>query len=306
MKTLHPITSLVYFTALIGFAFVFMHPVSLGISLLGALSFILMLEKSRALRFMLTFLLPLFILAAAANLLFSRQGVTILAYLPSGNPLTLESTLFGIAQAAMLASVITWFRGFNLVMTSDKLVYLFGRAAPALALLLSMSLRFVPRFTRQMQAIAAAQRGIGKDVTQGNVLQRARHGLKILSITVTWALENAVETAGSMRARGYGLPGRTAFAIFRWTTRDTLVLAFVLSCAAVIISGAAFGGLQAIYFAEISLAWQPLSYALFAVQVVLIGVAVFSVAPRAFLYFCHAKARKSHARGVPAPSRGRS
>ncbi|MCL2530542.1 MAG: energy-coupling factor transporter transmembrane protein EcfT [Oscillospiraceae bacterium] len=269
MKTLHPITSLLYFTALIGFAFVFMHPVSLGISLAGALSFMSLLEKHKALRFMLTFLLPLFLFAAAANLLFSRQGVTILAYFPSGNPLTLESILFGIAQAAMLVAVIAWFRCFNAVMSSDKLVYLFGRAAPALVLLLSMSLRFVPRFTRQMQIIAAALRGIGKDVTQGNALQRAKHGLKILSITVTWALENAVETASSMRARGYGLPGRTAFSIFRWTQRDMLVLAFVLTCAAAIITGAALGGLRAIYFAEISLAWQPLTFVLFAAHTIL-------------------------------------
>jgi len=269
LKTLHPITSLLYFTALIGFAFVFMHPVSLGISLAGALSFMSLLEKHKALRFMLTFLLPLFLFAAAANLLFSRQGVTILAYFPSGNPLTLESILFGIAQAAMLVAVIAWFRCFNAVMSSDKLVYLFGRAAPALVLLLSMSLRFVPRFTRQMQIIAAALRGIGKDVTQGNALQRAKHGLKILSITVTWALENAVETASSMRARGYGLPGRTAFSIFRWTQRDMLVLAFVLTCAAAIITGAALGGLRAIYFAEISLAWQPLTFVLFAAHTIL-------------------------------------
>jgi len=290
MKTLHPIAALLYFTALIGFAFVFMHPVSLGISLAGALALMFRLEKGRALRFVLMFLLPLLIVTAIANPLFSHRGVTILAFFPNGNPLTLESILFGVAQATMLVSVVAWFRSFSAVMTSDKLVYLFGKAAPALALLLNMSLRFVPRFTRQMQSVAAAQRGVGCDITQGNVLQRARHGLKILSITVTWALENAVETSTSMRARGYGLPGRTAFAIFRWTRRDTLVLAFVLVCAGVIITGAAFDGLRFAYFPAIEGAWQPLTFALFGVHAglaaapLVLAAAPFALAARALLF----------------------
>lgn len=282
MKNLHPTAALLTFTALIGFALL-RHPVSLGISLASALGLMFALEKGRSLRFALTFLLPVFALTAIANPLFSHQGVTILAYFPGGNPLTLESILFGFAQAAMLVSVIAWFRCFNAVITSDKLVFLFGRAAPALALLLSMSLRFIPRFTRQMQAVAAAQRGIGKDITQGNVLQRAKHGLKILSITVTWAFENAVETANSMRARGYGLPGRTAFAIFRWTTRDTLVLVFVLACAGLMLIGMAFGGLQAIYFAQIELAWGWLSWGLFGIHATLTAVP-FALAARALLF----------------------
>jgi energy-coupling factor transport system permease protein len=46
----------------------------------------------------------------------------------------------------MLAAVISWFSCYNAVMTSDKFVYLFGRVIPALSLILSMTLRFVPKF----------------------------------------------------------------------------------------------------------------------------------------------------------------
>ena len=35
--------------------------------------------------------------------------------------------------------------------------------------------------------------------------------ITILSIMVTWCLENAIETADSMKSRGCGLPGRSAF-----------------------------------------------------------------------------------------------
>ena len=39
------------------------------------------------------------LLAAVVNPAFVHQGVTILTYLPSGNPLTLESILYGLAAA---------------------------------------------------------------------------------------------------------------------------------------------------------------------------------------------------------------
>lgn len=42
--------------------------------------------------------LALFAVTAAVNPAFSHEGRTILRYLPSGNPLTLESILYGIAQ----------------------------------------------------------------------------------------------------------------------------------------------------------------------------------------------------------------
>ena len=63
----------------------------------------------------------------------------------------------------MLAAVALWFSCLSAVMTSDKFIYLFGRMIPALSLVLSMTLRFVPRFKRQFQAVAQAQRYMGRD-----------------------------------------------------------------------------------------------------------------------------------------------
>lgn len=113
-------------------------------------------------------------------------------------------------------------------MTSDKFMYLFGKVIPAFSLLLSMTLRFVPRFTGQIRRVAEAQQCIGRNVNNGNIFQRAAHGLKILSITTTWALENSVETADSMKSRAYGLRGRTNFSIYRFDRRDGILLAFLL------------------------------------------------------------------------------
>ncbi|MCL2216860.1 MAG: energy-coupling factor transporter transmembrane protein EcfT [Defluviitaleaceae bacterium] len=247
----HPLVNMLYFVTVIGFSMFFMHPVSLGISLFCAAVYAVYLHGKKAVRTGLKFLLPMMLLTAALNPLFNHQGVTILAFLPNGNPLTLESVVFGVAAAAMLITVITWFSCFNAVMTSDKFIYLFGRIIPALSLVLSMSLRFVPRFQAQIKAVANAQKCIGRGISEGSVLQRARHGIKILSIMVTWSLENAVETADSMKSRGYGLPGRTAFSVFRFHRRDIWAAAYILACAAIVIAGAAFEIFRFRYFPSI-------------------------------------------------------
>ena len=66
-----------------------------------------------------------------------------------------------------------WFSSYNEIMTSDKFVYLFGRVIPALSLVLSMTLRFVPKFKAQMQTVMEAQRCGGRDTSNGSLPQRA-------------------------------------------------------------------------------------------------------------------------------------
>ncbi|MCL2436912.1 MAG: energy-coupling factor transporter transmembrane protein EcfT [Clostridiales bacterium] len=252
----HPTVNLLYFIIVIGFTMFFMHPISLAISFVCAFSYAVYLNGKKAVRLALMFMLPLMILTAAINPLLNHQGSTILGYLPNGNPLTFESIVFGLAAAVMLAAVILWFSCFNAVMSSDKLVYLFGRVIPALSLILSMALRMVPRFREQIKVISNAQKGIGRDTASGNMIAKIRHGIKILSIMVTWALENAIETADSMKARGFGLPGRTAFSIFRFDRRDAYAMIYLLACAAVVIAGAMIEVYRFRYFPTIRGEWH--------------------------------------------------
>ena len=197
----HPLVNFLFFALVLAYSMVLMHPVCLLISLLGAVLYVIRLGGRKGLRFSLRVALPVLLLAAIVNPAFTHEGVTILTYLPSGNPLTLESILYGIAAGAMLCAVLLWFVCYNRVMTSDKFVYLFGRVIPALSLVLSMTLRFVPRFKQQMDVVRQAQFCIGRDTASGSLWQRARRAVTVFSIMVTWALENAVETADSMKAR---------------------------------------------------------------------------------------------------------
>lgn len=238
----HPAVNFLYFALVLVYTMFLTHPVSLGISLAGSLCYAICLRGRRAVRASLLYLLPMVVMAALINPAFNHAGVTILTYLPSGNPLTLESIAYGLAMAVMLAGVVTWFTCYTAVMTSDKFVYLFGRIIPALSLVLSMALRFVPKFRAQARVVSEAQRCIGRDVSSGSILQRLRHGITILSILLTWSMENAIETADSMRSRGYGLPGRTAFSLYRIDERDRAVLCWLLFCGLFLTCGILAGG----------------------------------------------------------------
>jgi len=266
----HPLINFLYFTLVLVFSMFFMHPACLIISFVCAFIYSIYLNGKKAVKFGLMFMLPTLIVTALLNPAFNHAGGTILTYLPSGNPLTLESIAYGIAAALMMITVISWFGCFNKVITSDKFVYLFGRIIPALSLILSMALRFVPRFKAQIKVISNAQKCIGRDVSNGSILRRARQGLRILSVMMTWALENAIETADSMKGRGYGIHGRTAFSVFRFDKRDRTALIYLLVCGAYIVIGSAADGLYYRYFPTIKgVVIAPYSVSLFAVYAAL-------------------------------------
>ena len=266
----HPIINFLYYALVLLFSMCLMHPAYLLISLVGALAYDIYLKGRKAVRFAVMGLLPMAVIAALVNPAFNHEGQTMLTYLPSGNPLTLESILYGVAAAVMLASVVLWFSSYNEVMTSDKFVYLFGRMIPALSLVLSMALRFIPKFKAQMEVVSEAQACIGRDTKTGSVIRRVGNAVKIFSIMVTWSLENAIETADSMRSRGYGLPGRTAFSIYRFDDRDKTALAWLIFCGAYLISGW-MAGAAYYYYPTVKLAvWTPLTVSFMLVYLALV------------------------------------
>ncbi len=187
------------------------------------------------------FALFMVVFSGIFNPLFTHKGVTILAYFKNGNPLTLESIIFGMATGFMFASIIMWFRSYDRIMTSDKFIYLFGRIIPALSLIISMVLRFVPMYKNKLREISNSQKLIGRDFSQGNIFKRIRNGLTILSIMTSWALENAIETSDSMMARGYGLANRTSFSIYGFSLRDKLALGYLLTNVGLILLGNIYG-----------------------------------------------------------------
>lgn len=233
---LHPLTGLLYFIAVIGFSMFIMNPVCIAVSLLCALINAAIINGRRTMLFSLKYVLPMILLVVTINPVFNHRGATIISYLPWNNPLTLESIVYGAAAALMFASVMLWFSVFNTVMTSDKIICLFGRIIPSLSLVISMTLRFVPRFTEQFRQIKKAEIIPQK---QGLTV-RLKVLIRNLSVMISWSLESSVETADSMKSRGYGLKGRTAYNIFKFRKPDVFWLTVIVILSVLIITLAVF------------------------------------------------------------------
>ncbi len=232
----NPAAVALYYLAAAGVTMFTMEPVILVISLVGA---VVSLGVTGLLRQWKTHLYTLFLFLGMAlvNPLISHNGVTVL-FVINHNPVTLEAFVYGIAAGGMIVTVMTWFRAFTAVMTSDKLLYIFGSLSPKLALMLSMALRYVPLFGRQIRAVSQSQQALGL-YKEDNIVDRLRGGMRIFSVMVTWTLENGIITADSMTARGYGIGRRTRFSIFRWTRQDVLLLLMTLLMTAATLFGLA-------------------------------------------------------------------
>ena len=279
-KNYHPLVNFIYFLCVIIFSCIFMHPVCLLVSFAASFAYSIVLEGRNALKTLLAYSIPLIILTALINTLFNHEGVTILTYFPNGNPLTLESVVYGFAAAVMILSVVCWFSCCNRIITSDKFIYLFGKIIPSLSLILSMTFRFVPRFGEQFKKVADAQKCIGRDISSKGFIHRIKCAVSIMSVMITWALENSVETADSMKSRGYGLPGRTAFSIFKFTRRDKIALICILTLSIYIVLGSVLGKMQFHYFPSMEI----MKFSVLKVSV-FIGYFLLSVMPL-IIEFC--------------------
>lgn len=246
----HPAVAALYFLSVLLVTMFTANPVLLSLALFGGIAFCATIESKRTFFKNLAFYLPLFVLIALTNPLFSHNGVTPLFFM-NGNPVTLEAILYGIDIAAMLIAVMYWFKCLNHIMTSDKLLYLLGKASPKISLVISSALRFIPLLREQAGKIRQTQRAMGL-YSSDSWTDKLRGTLRVYSSLITWSLENAVDTGSSMKGRGYGLKGRSHFALFRFTREDGILLALIVCMDMIVCLSLLAGGLDFAFYPRIS------------------------------------------------------
>lgn len=244
---LHPIVNFIYFVAIIGFTMFFMHPIFLGISLISAIIYVAYLQGLNGIKNNLLMSIYIIVMVVLVNMLVSSNGETILFYI-ANKSISLESIYYSIASSVMFITVFMWFSCYNKIMTSDKFIYLFGKRFPSLSLIISMVFRLIPNFKIQTKKIKDAQKAMGRNFDEGTVLEKIKNGIKLISILITWALENSIETVDSMKARGYGLDRRSNFSIYKFKKRDKIYLSILLLLLGIIISGVFYGESYINYF----------------------------------------------------------
>ena len=236
-EELHPACLFSYFVAVMVLFFLCHHPLAMVLACACALFFLYNIEGRRAFSWC-KWMLPVVLFIAVVNPLLNHRGVTRLFKL--GNQwITLEAISYGITAGLSLAALILWFGCYSEVMTSEKFLYLFGKIAPASALLISMALQLVPKLNRQLTEIRESQEMLRPE--RKNLSGKLGTALRHTSTLVGWSLEGAVEQTDSMKARGYGLKRRTTFHLFHFDSRDLRFFCGVMILFGVCVIARAFG-----------------------------------------------------------------
>lgn len=267
----HPAVNFIFFLFAIGITMFSMDPVFLAATLIGSWLWSVLLGGQKAIKFNLLMTAPVMIVMAVINTLFTHNGATVLFYL-NNNRITLEAFIFGMAGAVMISAVIVWFTCFNKVMTSDKFIYLFGKVAPVLGLTLSMIFRFIPLLKSRYNEISMGQKCMGRHVQKG-FFAKGRQLIKEVSILVSWSLEASIETSDSMEARGYGLPNRSSFHLFKFDDRDKKLTVYLMITGLIATVGCILGKTTIYYFPVIMIGQWDLFKVITLVSYIMLLVA---------------------------------
>lgn len=219
----HPIINFSFFIGAFVFGMILMHPAFLICSLILSVLYYLTVRGRNGLKYIAGMWSVLAVISLL-NPVFNTRGETVIFTYLGERKYTVEALLYGVALAAMMVSILMWFASYNSVMTSDKFLFLFGRCAPSVTLILTMVLRLVPSYKNKVIQMNGARRCIGKGAENGTKKERIHHGVILLSALTSWALEGGVITADSMRCRGYGCGRRTNFSVYRFEKKDKRML----------------------------------------------------------------------------------
>jgi energy-coupling factor transport system permease protein len=98
------------------------------------------------------------------------------------------------------------------------------------ALIMSLTLSFIPSIIEETDRIIRAQKARGANFTTGSLLQRARALIPILVPLLVSAINRAIELASAMECRCYhGGEGRTKMKVLKFHGRDALALLLVVA-----------------------------------------------------------------------------
>lgn len=264
-----PAVALVYCGVLLAFSMAAMHPVYLLTTFVGLVVYKTVLCGAKAALSGILWQAPLILILAIANPLFASAGSTELFRIGL-HAVYLEALCYGLCQGLMLVNVLLAFSIAAYVVSSDKVVCVLGNATPTLALMISMTMRLVPQFVRRGKAIADTQKactaaasarsacnvsapscsaGARPNANAASRCAKPRraalaNSLRLSTVLMSWGMEDSLETADAMRARGWGAATKhTTYQRYRFRKTDAFACAFiaVLTVVAAVSAVAACG-----------------------------------------------------------------
>src|SRR5699024_7989649 len=96
---------------------------------------------------------------------------------------------------------------------------------------------FVPLLQRKIIEMEDVQEVKGLSIKQGSINQRAKSGMQLLQMLLTGSLEDSIQSADSMTARGYGLQKRSTYQAYAMKRKDWGTLAWLLLLGCILVYG---------------------------------------------------------------------
>ena len=254
---LHPVVLLLFCVMAIGVSMSLFHPVYTLLSLFCAMACFGFLRGAGALGRALKGAVILAVGVAVINPLINQRGVRVWFYL-FDRVITVESALFGLCSGCALAAALLWFGAASALISEDQFLFLFSRFLPGVSLMLAMTMKLVPVTRYKIRCIEAARRGLGGSDGE-SARQKLEEGVRTCSILLEWSMEDSIDTADSMRARGFGTGPRSFMRIFSWHRWDAFVAAVLLALSGACIFGMARYGAGFRFFPKLISEglWEP-------------------------------------------------
>ncbi|MFD1738601.1 energy-coupling factor transporter transmembrane component T [Bacillus salitolerans] len=220
-QSIHPVGSFLYYIGAALYLTIFFHPLYLFFSILIIIVINLVHGNRKKLLRTLPFLLLMGLVIFIMNPFLNRRGSHLLFYFYS-YPIMLEGVLYGFMLALSLMGMIMLFFSYQIIIDHKRFLFLFGKLFPQTSLLVLLSLRFIPILRRRLSEIMIVQKRRGIVLGGQKLKGKIQNGLLYIQVLLTWSLEEAIQTADSMAARGYGLKKRSSYDHFQWKKRDTI------------------------------------------------------------------------------------
>lgn len=228
-------------------------------------------DGGKALKTWLPILLIMSILIIVLNPFLVSRGTNILFYF-RGKQVTLEAMVYGITMALMIVNILLMFVSFNLILNGNRFLYIFARFLPRTALLIMIAIRFVPLLKRKLAEISEVQQVRGLSMTMGSLQERMTIGMLRIQLLLSWSLEEAIQTADSMKARGYGSGKKTSYTPYKMEYRDWGWLCGLIMLFFLCLAGGALGYGKIVIYPELGpLFFFPIDWVVFICSTLLIS-----------------------------------
>jgi energy-coupling factor transport system permease protein len=224
---MHPFVLFAYYTGALALMFIMQHPVFLVLALIIIFAINFCEDRMKGLSRWLVMIVTTGILIVVLNPIFNERGSHLL-FAVFNHRITLEAVVYGIINSLLIIGVMALFVSYNEVMTPNKLMYLFSKFLPQFAVLLMLTLRFIPLMKRRLAEISAVQSSRGISVAQGSWVDKAKTGILYVQVLLVYSLEEAIQTADSMKARGYGQGKRSTYEYFTFKRSDLYAILYLL------------------------------------------------------------------------------